>query len=113
MYANTRKCYFHKTEMDFLGFIVDKNGLRMDPSQVEAISEWRNYPPKTYYDIQVFLGFCNFYRRFIYNFADIARVTSQMRSDHSDRVRRMANRNYGGNGGRVLIMAAMAAAQLN
>ena len=37
-------------------------------------------------------------------------VTGQMRSDHSDRVRRMANRNYGGNGGRALIMAALAAA---
>ena len=78
LYANTRKCYFHKTEMDFLGFIVDKDGLRMDPSRVEAISEWRNYPPKTYHDIQIFLGFCNFYRRFIYNFAGIARPLHQL-----------------------------------
>jgi hypothetical protein len=63
LYANTRKCYFHKTEIDFLSFIIDRNGLRMDPSQVEAISEWHNYPPKMYHNIQVFLGFCNFYRR--------------------------------------------------
>ena len=40
-------------------------------------------------------------------------VTGRMRSDRSGGARRMANRNYGGNGGRVLIMAAMAAAQLN
>ena len=40
-------------------------------------------------------------------------VTGRMRSDRSGRARRMANRNYGGNGGRVLIVAAQAAAQLN
>jgi hypothetical protein len=62
LYANTRKCYFYKEEIDFLGFIIDRSGLHMDPSQVEAISEWHNYPPKTYHDIQVFFGFCNFYR---------------------------------------------------
>ena len=41
-----KKCDFYKTEIDFLSFIVNKSGLRMDPSRVEAISEWRNYPPK-------------------------------------------------------------------
>ena len=41
------------------------------------------------------------------------RVTGRMRSDRSGSVRRLAGCNYGGNGGRVLIMAAMAAAQLN
>ena len=40
-------------------------------------------------------------------------VTGRMHSDRSGSVRRLAGRNYGGNGGRVLIMAAMAAAQLN
>jgi hypothetical protein len=40
-------------------------------------------------------------------------VTGQMCSDRGGRVRRMANRNYGGNGGRALIVAAQAAAQLN
>ena len=38
LYANTKKCDFYKTEIDFLGFIVDRSGLRMDPSRVEAIS---------------------------------------------------------------------------
>ena len=44
---------------------------------------------------------------------DRATVTGQMRSDRSDGACRMANRNYGGNGGRSVIMAAMAAVQLN
>jgi hypothetical protein len=43
----------------------------MDPARVKTISEWPR--PKTYRDIQVFLGFCNFYRRFIYGFSGIAR----------------------------------------
>jgi hypothetical protein len=41
------------------------------------------------------------------------RVTGRMRSDHSGSVRRLAGCNYGGSGGRVLIMAAMVAARLN
>jgi transposase InsO family protein len=73
LYANPKKCEFFKPEVEYLGFLVNKNGLRMDPSRVRTISDWRNHPPKTFRDIQVFIGFCNFYRRFIYNFAGIAR----------------------------------------
>lgn len=50
----------------------------MDPARIETISEWRHHPPKTYRDVQVFLGFCNFYRRFIYGFAGIARPLHQL-----------------------------------
>jgi transposase InsO family protein len=73
LYANPKKCEFFKAELEYLGFLVNENGLRMDPSRIETISDWRSHPPKTYRDIQVFIGFCNFYRRFIYNFAGIAR----------------------------------------
>src|SRR5947207_4023086 len=72
LYANPKKCDFLKPKIDFLGFIINKDGLRMDPACVQTISEWRHHLPKTYRDIQVFLGFCNFYRRFIYGFAGIA-----------------------------------------
>ena len=61
LYANLKKCDFFKPEIDFLGFIVNKDGLRMDPARVQTITEWRQHPPKTYRDVQVFLGFCNFY----------------------------------------------------
>src|SRR5438045_942109 len=50
----------------------------MDPACVQMISEWHHHLPKTYRDIQVFLGFCNFYRRFIYGFAGIARPLHQL-----------------------------------
>jgi len=39
LYANPKKCKFFKSELEYLGFIVNKNGLRMDPSCVETISE--------------------------------------------------------------------------
>ena len=78
LYANPKKCEFFKSELDYLGFIINKDGLRMDPARIQTISEWRQYPPKTYRDVQVFLGFCNFYRRFIYGFAGIARPLHQL-----------------------------------
>ena len=73
LYANVKKCSFFQDELEFLGFIVNKHGIQMDPSRVEAIRAWKDNPPQTYRDIQVFLGFCNFYRRFIFGFSRIAR----------------------------------------
>jgi hypothetical protein len=71
LYANPKKCEFFQPELEFLGFLVNKEGIRMDPARVETISKWPR--PQTYRDIQVFLGFCNFYRRFIFGFSGIAR----------------------------------------
>lgn len=71
LYANPKKCDFFKPQVEYLGFIIDKTGIRMDPERVKTISEWPR--PQSYRDIQVFLGFCNFYRRFIYNFSGIAK----------------------------------------
>ena len=71
LYANPKKCEFFKDEVEYLGFLVNKSGIRMDPARVKTIKEWPR--PKTYRDIQVFLGFCNFYRRFIYGFSGIVR----------------------------------------
>ena len=71
LYANPKKCEFFKDEVEYLGFLVNKQGIRMDPARIATISEWPR--PKTYRDVQVFLGFCNFYRRFIYGFSGIVR----------------------------------------
>src|SRR6266516_5623732 len=71
LYANPKKCEFFKSEVEYLGFLVNKTSVRIDPTRVEAISKWPR--PYTYCDIQVFLGFYNFYRRFIFNFSYIVR----------------------------------------
>ena len=53
------KCKFHKTEVKFLGFIVGKDGVKMDPAKVEAVLTWLE--PRTVKETQSFLGFANFY----------------------------------------------------
>ena len=73
LYANSKKCKFFKIKLEYLGFIIDKNGLWMDPAYIQMILKWRNHSSRIYCDVQVFLGFCNFYWHFIYNFSDIAR----------------------------------------
>jgi hypothetical protein len=50
----------------------------MDLKRIEAIQEWKNYPPQTYQDIQVFLGFCNFYQCFIHKFLQIVKLILQL-----------------------------------
>jgi hypothetical protein len=50
----------------------------MDPKRVETIKEWENHPPKSYRDLQVLLGFCNFYRRFIRDYLAIARPLTSL-----------------------------------
>ena len=66
---NPTKCSFDLSEVDFFGLIVSKDGIKMDPTKVEAIINWPT--PTSVRDIQVFIGFANFYRRFIKNFSSI------------------------------------------
>src|SRR5690606_8456252 len=63
------KCQFHVTTVEFLGYIVSPDGISMDPSKVSTVTEWPT--PKCVKDIQAFLGFANFYRRFIKGFSAI------------------------------------------
>ena len=69
LYARGDKCAFHEDTIDYLGFILSPNGLSMDPSKVSAILEWPE--PCKVKDIQSFLGFANFYRRFISDYSKI------------------------------------------
>ena len=71
LYLKPEKCEFDQTEVEYLGVIVGNGQVKMDPVKVAGIAEWPT--PTCKRDIQQFLGFCNFYRRFIHHFADIAR----------------------------------------
>ena len=70
LYAKHDKCEFHARQVEFLGFIVNPNGVSMDKTKVSAISDWP--VPKNLKEVQSFLGFANFYRRFIDNYSSIA-----------------------------------------
>ena len=63
------KCEFHKKRVKFLGSILSTSGIEMDESKVAAIKEWP--VPKSVKELQSFLGFANFYRRFIERYSKI------------------------------------------
>ena len=70
LYAKLLKYIFYTKNVKFLGFTITPRGIIMDPNRVKAIKEWPK--PKSYRDIQVFLSFTNFYKRFIQNYLDTA-----------------------------------------
>ena len=67
---NPKKCKFHKEKIDFLGVELSANGFEMEQVKVDAIRNWQ--PPCTVRVVQEFIGFCNFYQRFIKNFTEVA-----------------------------------------
>jgi hypothetical protein len=69
LYASEKKCSFHQEQVEFLGYILSPKGLAMDDSKVKVIQDWP--VPRKVKDIQSFLGFANFYRRFIQDYSKI------------------------------------------
>ncbi len=74
--ADIFKCEFHVQETAFLGLLVSTEGLRMDPKKVQAVLDWAK--PTALKQVQAFVGFCNFYRRFIKDFSKIVRPMTQL-----------------------------------
>lgn len=70
LYVKAEKCEFHVTTVNFLGYVVEKGQLRPDPVKVKAVEDWPT--PSTRKQLQRFLGFANFYRRFVKNYSRIA-----------------------------------------
>ncbi len=69
-FVKAEKCEFHAQSVPFLGHIVSAEGIRMDPEKIKAVVEWPS--PDSRKALQRFLGFANFYRRFIRNFSQLA-----------------------------------------
>jgi len=65
------KCEFHQRETEYVGFIINNEGVKVDPIKTAAIWDWK--PPTSKKGIQEFMGFCNFYRRFIEGFSRTAK----------------------------------------
>ncbi|KAK3530869.1 hypothetical protein QTP70_003633 [Hemibagrus guttatus] len=70
LYVKPEKCVFHWTTITFLGYMIPRQGVKMDLTKVRAITEWPN--PTTIKELQWFLGFANFYRHFIQNYSSVA-----------------------------------------
>ena len=71
LYLRPEKCEFEKSEIEYLGVIISHDHVRMDPVKVAGVAAWPT--PSNRKDVQQFLGFTNFYRRFIGGFSDVAR----------------------------------------
>ena len=70
------KCEFETQKTKYLGFILEPGKISMDPEKVEAVEKWEI--PHSVKDVQTFLGFANFYRRFIPEFSKIAAPLSNL-----------------------------------
>jgi len=58
-----KKYKFHTTKTDFIGFIIKLRHISIDPQKIKAIVNWQD--PENIIGLRSFLGFCNYYRRFI------------------------------------------------
>ncbi len=92
LYTNLKKCQFHKDEVQFLGFVVLAQKIKMEEEKIEAVKTWPK--PQSVRDIQVFLGFANFYKRFIQNFSKIVvPLTSILQTTNDETMSIQATRN--------------------
>jgi len=67
LYCKAKKCQFGVSEVGFLGFNINSDGIGMESDGISTIEYWPT--PKSVWDVQVLLGFANFYRRFIRKYA--------------------------------------------
>ena len=76
LYAKLSKCAFWIYEVQFLGHIISKGGIAVDPSKVKDVSDWPI--PQNVREVRGFLGLAGYYRRFIENFSKIAKPMTSL-----------------------------------
>ncbi|MBW0567058.1 hypothetical protein O181_106773, partial [Austropuccinia psidii MF-1] len=75
LFAKASKCLFHVSSVEYLGYVVSSEGLKMDQAKVQQILNWP--PPRNLKALQSFLGFANFYHHFFKNWSKkISSLTS-------------------------------------
>ncbi|GKC72192.1 putative reverse transcriptase domain-containing protein [Tanacetum coccineum] len=76
LYAKFSKCDFRLLKVQFLGHVIDSEGIHVDPAKIELIKDWAS--PKTPTEIRQYLGLDGYYRRFIKGFSRIVRPMTKL-----------------------------------
>jgi hypothetical protein len=70
LFAKLKKCEFWLKEVSFLGHVISKDGVAVDPRKIEAVTNWKR--PSNVNEIRSFLGFAGYYRRFVEGFSKLS-----------------------------------------
>nr|GFB39871.1 putative reverse transcriptase domain-containing protein [Tanacetum cinerariifolium] len=76
LYAKFSKCKFWIPKVQFLGHVINSEGIHVDPARIESIKDWVS--PKSPTEIRQFLGLAGYYRRFIEGFSKIAKPMTKL-----------------------------------
>jgi hypothetical protein len=76
LFAKLSKCEFWLREVSFLGHVISKGGIVVDPSKVDAVLQWES--PKSVFEVRSFLALAGYYRRFIEGFSKLALPLTQL-----------------------------------
>jgi len=74
--VSPEKCVWKTQEVEFLGYIIGQEGIKMSQEKVEAVLSWQR--PNSLTEVQSFLGFANFYRRFIQDYSRVAKPLTEL-----------------------------------
>src|SRR5258708_27368187 len=78
LFLKPEKCKFEQKEVEYLGLVILKDHVAMDPMKVHGVMEWHTLMKVK--EVQSFLGFVNFYQKFIHDFSDIAHLCPHLQN---------------------------------
>ena len=76
MFLRPEKCDFHTQRTKYLGLIITPGGIEMDPKKIKTVGNWELL--ENLKDVQTFLGFANFYRRFVLGYSSIVAPLTEL-----------------------------------